>query len=217
MKINEAAAAVGMSGKNLRFYEAEGLLTPRRNSQNGYREYDEAEMDTLHRIKPLRKLGFPLEEIRQMQSGTLTVGDGMRRHLVVLERERENLDAAARLCQELADYPERLEKLDAPALLARMEQMETEGTTFMNRQTRDATRRHSAEAVLSALAMALLMVGVIGLMLWSVHTNPQGAPPLPLLALLLVIPAVVILGVGIALAQRLRELRKNEAAEARDY
>lgn len=87
MKINEVEALVGITRKNIRFYEAEGLLSPRRNSQNGYRDYGETEVEVLRRIKLLRKLGLPLEEIRQMQHGAYTVGDGMRRHLVSLERD----------------------------------------------------------------------------------------------------------------------------------
>ena len=112
MKINEVEALVGITRKNIRFYEAEGLLSPRRNSQNGYRDYGETEVEVLRRIKLLRKLGLPLEEIRQMQHGAYTVGDGMRRHLVSLERERQNLEAAIRFCGTLTDRRERLEELD---------------------------------------------------------------------------------------------------------
>ena len=97
MKINEVEALVGITKKNIRFYEAEGLLAPRRNSDNGYRDYGEAEVDALRRIKLLRKLGVPLEDIRQMLSGAHTVGDRLRCPLVTLVRERQNLDAAARL------------------------------------------------------------------------------------------------------------------------
>ena len=93
LKINEVEALVGITRKNIRFYEAEGLLSPRRNSQNGYRDYGETEVEVLRRIKLLRKLGLPLEEIRQMQHGAYTVGDGMRRHLVSLERERPSASA----------------------------------------------------------------------------------------------------------------------------
>ena len=39
MKINEVEALVGITKKNIRFYEEQGLLKPGRNSQNGYREY----------------------------------------------------------------------------------------------------------------------------------------------------------------------------------
>ena len=120
MKINEVEALVGITRKNIRFYEAEGLLSPRRNSQNGYRDYGNAEVEALRRIKLLRKLGVPLEEIRQMQRSAYTVGDGMRRHLISLERERQNLEAAIRLCGSLTDRRERLEDLDVQALLEEM-------------------------------------------------------------------------------------------------
>ena len=82
VKINEVEALVGITKKNIRFYEEQGLLAPRRNSENGYRDYGEAEVSVLRRIKLMRKLGVSLEEIRQMQAGSLTVADGMRRHLV---------------------------------------------------------------------------------------------------------------------------------------
>ena len=69
MKINEVEALVGITKKNIRFYEAEGLLAPRRNSDNGYRDYGEEDVAVLRRIKLMRKLGLPLEDIRQMLSG----------------------------------------------------------------------------------------------------------------------------------------------------
>ena len=216
MKINEVEALVGITKKNIRFYEAEGLLAPRRNSENGYRDYGEAEVDALRRIKLLRKLGVPLEEIRQMQSGAHTVGDGMRRHLVTLERERQNLDAAARLCGELTDCQERLDTLDADALLERMAEMEQSGTTFQNKQTQDIRVRYVAPVVITVL-MVLLMLGLIWLFLWSFETDPAGAPPLPLLAVFLAGPAIVALGVVAALIQRVREIGRREIDDAKRF
>jgi DNA-binding transcriptional MerR regulator len=216
LKINEVEALVGITKKNIRFYEEAGLLTPRRNSENGYRDYSESDIDTLRRIKLLRKLGVPLEEIRQMQTGLHTIGDGMRRHLVTLEREQENLRSAALLCATLVDSNEKLGTLDAAALLERMEQMEQEGTTFMNKQTQDMKRRYIAP-ITAAIVMAVLMAGIIWLFLWAFKTDPLGAPPLPLLILLIAIPAVVILGVLIALIQRLREIGKSEIDDAKRY
>ena len=217
MKINEVEALVGITKKNIRFYEAEGLLTPRRNSENGYREYGDAEVETLRRIKLLRKLGIPLEEIRQMQGGVHTVGDGMRRHLVTLERDRANLEEAARLCAELADCRERLDALDAQSLLGRMEQMEQEGTTFMDKQKRDTKRRRYVMPVAMAILMTILMAALIWLFLWAFSTDPAGAPPLPLLALFVAIPAVVIVGVLAASVQRIHEIGKGEEEDARKY
>ena len=216
MKINEVEALVGITKKNIRFYEAEGLLCPRRNSDNGYRDYGEAEVEVLRRIKLMRKLGVPLEEIRQMLNGVHTVGDGMRRHLVTLEREQENLRSAAQLCAGLTDCAEKLDALDAAALLERMEQMEQEGTTFMDKQKLDMKRRYAAPVV-AAVVMAVLMAGLIWLFLWAFETDPAGAPPLPLLTLFIAIPAVVALGVIIALVLRIREIKKGEEDDAKQY
>ena len=130
MKINEVEALVGITKKNIRFYEEKGLLSPRRSTENGYRDYGEAEVAILRQIKLMRKLGVPLEEIRRMQAGG-TVADGMRRHLVTLERERHSLEQSIQLCSNLKDREERLDTLDAAALLEEMEQLEQKGTTFM--------------------------------------------------------------------------------------
>ena len=216
LKINEVEALVGITKKNIRFYEAEGLLAPRRNSDNGYRDYGEAEVETLRRIKLLRKLGVPLEDIRQMLSGAHTVGDGMRRHLVTLERERQNLDAAARLCGELADCQERLADLDAAALLEQMAEMEQSGTTFQNKQSQDIRARYVAPVAVTVL-MVLLMLGLIWLFLWAFETDPAGAPPLPLLAVLVAVPAFVALGVIISLVQRIREIGRRELDDAKQF
>ena len=216
MKINEVEALVGITKKNIRFYEAEGLLAPRRNSDNGYRDYGEAEVDALRRIKLLRKLGVPLEEIRRMQSGGHTVGDGMRRHLVTLERERENLEQSIRLCSALTDRQERLEDLDAGAILAEMEAMEQSGTTFQNRQHEDVRVRYVAPVAVTVL-MVLLMLGLMWLFLWAFETDPAGAPPLPLLAVFLVIPALVALGVIVSLVQRIREIGRREIDDAKQF
>lgn len=216
LKINEVEALVGITKKNIRFYEAEGLLAPRRNSDNGYRDYGEAEVETLRRIKLLRKLGVPLEDIRQMLSGAHTVGDGMRRHLVTLERERQNLDAAARLCGELADCQERLADLDAAALLEQMAEMEQSGTTFQNKQHEDVRVRYVAPVAVTVL-MVLLMLGLIWLFLWAFETDPAVAPPLPLLAVFLAIPAIVALGVIVSLVQRIREIGRREIDDARQF
>ena len=216
MKINEVEALVGITKKNIRFYETEGLLAPHRNSENGYRDYGEAEVDALRRIKLLRKLGVPLEEIRRMQSGGHTVGDGMRRHLVTLERERENLEQSIRLCSALTDRQERLEDLDAGAILAEMEAMEQSGTTFQNRQHEDVRVRYVAPVAVTVL-MVLLMLGLMWLFLWAFETDPAGAPPLPLLAVFLVIPALVALGVIVSLVQRIREIGRREIDDARQF
>ena len=214
MKINEVETLVGISKKNIRFYEEEGLLCPQRNSENGYRNYSDADVDTLLKIKALRKLGLPLEEIRSLQQGRLTVADALHRHRITLERESENLRQAQILCSRLEDTATTLSALDAQAVLAEMQQLEQEGTTFMNKQKQDIRKRYVAP-IAWAVVMTLMMAGFIWLFLWAFEADPIGAPPLPLLALLIAMPAAAIFGIGIALVQRLREIGKGEEDDAR--
>ena len=217
MKINEVEALVGITKKNIRFYEEQGLLSPRRNSENGYRDYGQEEVDTLRQIKLLRKLGVPLEEIRRMQAGRITVADGMRRHLVTLEREQRSLEQSMELCRCLKNREERLAELDAGSLLAEMEQMEQAGSTFQDKQYGDVKPIRYAAAVIAALVMTAFMAGVIALMIWGFTVEAAEAPPLPLIVVLVALPAVVILGVLLALIQRLREIQRGEEDDAKNY
>ena len=216
MKINEVEAQVGITKKNIRFYEEQGLLSPRRNSENGYRDYGEAEVAILRRIKLMRKLGVPLEEIRRMQAGG-TVADGMRRHLVTLERERSSLEQSILLCQSLKNREERLDVLDAAALLEEMERLEQTGTTFQDKQKQDAKPVRYAGAVVMALLTTALMAALIVLMVWGFTVDPADAPPLALLLVLVAIPGVIILGVLLALFQRIKEIQKGEEDDAKNY
>lgn len=214
MKINEVEALVGITKKNIRFYEEQGLLSPRRNSENGYRDYGEGEVAVLRQIKLLRKLGVPLEEIRRMQAGG-TVADGMRRHLVTLERERRDLEQSMELCRTLKGREVRLADLDAAALLEEMEGLEREGTTFSNKQRGDVRPVRYVAPVVVTLGMVALMGAVIALMLRILR---EGEPmPLPIAAMFVAFPVVVIGGVLLALYQRVRELGKGEMDDAKRY
>lgn len=64
MKIGELAQQTGVSVRMLRYYEAEGLLTPARTS-NGYRDYGSADRDTVERIKMLGASGMTLPVLQK--------------------------------------------------------------------------------------------------------------------------------------------------------
>ena len=91
MKINEVEAAVGVTKKNIRFYEEEGLISPSREPGNGYRSYSQADVERLRRIKLLRKLDVPLAEIREMLEGQRTLAEGMSQQLERLRSRRADL------------------------------------------------------------------------------------------------------------------------------
>ena len=216
MKINEVEALVGITKKNIRFYEEQGLLSPKRNAENGYRDYGCEEIETLRRIKLLRKLGVPIEEIRQMMSGAHTVGDGMRRHLVTLEREERNLQQSILLCQQMKDMDIPVTSLGAGEILSRMEELERSGATFQNKQTEDVRVRYVAPVIVTVL-MVSLMLGLIMLMVWGFTVSPEDAPPVWLLAVIVMICLAVCVGILLALTQRIREIGKGEIDDAKRY
>jgi DNA-binding transcriptional MerR regulator len=65
MQIGELSKRTAVSVRMLRYYEDEGLLHPRRTS-SGYREYGDAEEQTVRRIRLLGAAGLTLETIRQI-------------------------------------------------------------------------------------------------------------------------------------------------------
>ena len=151
-----------------------------------------------------------------MREGTQTVGDGLRRHLVTLERERRNLDEAVRLCGLLQTYEVPLSELDAEGFLQEVETLERAGTTFHDQQKRDVRTRYVAPVVVTVVFVAL-MAGAIGLFLWAVLTEPEEVPPLPLIAVTIAVPALMIVGVVYALVLRIREIGKGEIDDAKRY
>ena len=107
MTIKEIEERTGMDRANIRFYEKEGLLFPQRLA-NGYRDYTEHDVDILLRVKLLRSLHVPLDEIRALQSGEKTLSAAIQMHLHTLESEAVAVAAAENVCRTMqhdhADY-----------------------------------------------------------------------------------------------------------------
>lgn len=66
MNISQAASATGLSSKTIRFYEQQGVIPPAARAANGYRYYDEQQLQRLRFIKRARDMGFSLDESREL-------------------------------------------------------------------------------------------------------------------------------------------------------
>lgn len=216
MKINEVEALAGIAKKNIRFYEEQGLISPRRNPENGYRDYGDEDVLVLRRIRLLRKLDVPIDEIRLMLSGSHTVGDGMRRHLISLERQQRNLQQAMELCQELAYQDIPISQLDTESLLTRMETLEQAGTSFHDVAAQDIRTRYIAPVVVTTIVVTV-MIALSALLLWAFSLDPEQAPPIWFVAVILGLFIAVGVGCVTALAQRIREIQKGEIDDAKKY
>ncbi|MCI6055541.1 MerR family transcriptional regulator [Dysosmobacter sp.] len=124
MTSKEIELRSGVPRANIRYYEAEGLLSPQR-AKNGYREYSEKDLETLEKIKLLRRLGVSVEELRQLRQGTEDLSDVLDRRLAELGGEQASLERVRQVCGavrsagvgfDALDAGKYLRDLDAPAL-----------------------------------------------------------------------------------------------------
>src|SRR6266700_6312605 len=64
--IGEVASRSGVSRKALRLYERSGILPPSRRTTAGYRVYGPETLSTLAFVAQARRLGFHLDEIKEV-------------------------------------------------------------------------------------------------------------------------------------------------------
>lgn len=213
MKINQVEQTVGITKKNIRFYEEQGLVHPSHNPQNGYRDYSEEDIAILLKIKLLRKLSIPIDEIRKMQEHRLSLSDCMMRHMIYLDHETKNLALIKEMCGELSQREESLHSLDASDYLIKMQQLEEGGTRFMDIGKNDRKKKKYGP-LLAAIVMILLMIALILIFIWGESVDPI---PLGLLLFFIAIPVTVIIGVLLALRERFKEIEGGEENEAAKY
>ena len=103
MKMKEAEARTGLDRKNIRYYESEELLAPRRTEGNRYRDYSEEDIQRLLEIRFLRQLGIPIRDIRGYFEGRLSVSDLMRMRLDRIDGEMSQLKKLEQICSRLEE------------------------------------------------------------------------------------------------------------------
>ncbi len=93
LTIRQCAKLAGVTVRTLHHYDQIGLLKPARQSENGYRLYDEQDLLLLQQILFYRELGLELREIKDI---LITPGfsplAALRQHRQVLKARSERLD-----------------------------------------------------------------------------------------------------------------------------
>lgn len=120
MTICEIEALSGMTRANIRYYEAEGLITPRR-AENGYRDYSQADADTLLRIKLLRALGLTIEQLKTLACGEAALDAVLAERLQAMQQEQHALGRAEQVAEQLRQAKVDYQTLDAERYLAELE------------------------------------------------------------------------------------------------
>ena len=214
MKINQVEELVGITKKNIRFYEEQGLLNPDRNPENGYREYSLDDVKCLLKIKLLRKIDVPIEEIRKLERGNVSFEECMQTQRDRLESEKSNVELMIGLCSKLESEVKDYDLIDAQVYLDELHKLEKGGAVFMDLTKNDVKNRSTAVAIVAALcSIALIVLPAVAALVAFVH-DPI---PNPVLIVLIVIPSIFIILIVTVLLQRIKEIRKGEAYEARKY
>ena len=213
MKIKQVEELVGITRKNIRFYEDQGLLNVER-AENGYREYHQEDVIRLQEIKLFRKMDISIEEMKLLFEKKKSLQICLEQHLKELEHRKEGLLKMQDMCERLILEHRSLESLNAEDCLEEIEQMEKEGAKFMNVNKTDVHKKKRTGAIIGAAVMTVLMLVTIIIVFWA---NAQDPIPLGLLLLIMGIPAVIIAGTLIALAGRMKEIEGGEEDEASKY
>lgn len=123
LTVGELAKRSGLTVRTLHHYDAIGLLVPSLRSAAGYRLYDRANIERLHRIQALRQLGLPLADIGTALSGPQApLAEVIDRQIAQLDHEIAN---ASRLRRQLGRLRAQLDTGQAPDLADWLETLET--------------------------------------------------------------------------------------------
>ncbi len=114
-RIQEVAAALGLTTRTIRYYEEIGLLRPAARSGGDYRLYDEDDVERLQFIKDLRdEAGFSLAEISRMledEAARTRNRDRFRASSDQAERQAIVDDALDRVDRQISSLEAKAERL----------------------------------------------------------------------------------------------------------
>ena len=213
MKINQVEELVGITKKNIRFYEDQGLVEPDRNPENGYRDYSLKDVERLRKIKLLRMVDVSCEDIRRLIQGSLSLKECMESNSVRLTHKQRDIGHMKDMCEQIASENAKFEDMNAGEYLEHMKEQEKGGVQFMDVKKSDVKVRRTG-AVLAAIAGILVMMGWMsaGVVGFFTEDMPVGA-----LIFMVLFPAIVIISIIYVLVQRMKELKGGELDEAGKY
>ncbi len=213
MRIKEVEELVGITKKNIRFYEKEGLLHPDREIENSYRDYTEEDVERLRTIKLLRKLDMPLSEISDVLEGRIALKEALHLHTLLLEEQRNNIMCAQRLCRMISEDGAEIGALDSAHYLAEMDRMEQNAPVFVNVGRKDTIRKYRETVIVCVVIVAILAA----LAAFLLYMNSTAPAPKGVFIYFLVIIAIVVAGTVAALISRIKEIKGGEENDLDNY
>ncbi|XQW83849.1 MerR family transcriptional regulator [Thalassotalea piscium] len=112
MKVTEFAKSMNTTPDTVRYYTRIGLLTPKKNLENGFKVFGKREHNRLKFILSARKLDFSIDEITNIltesdkgHSACPLVRDIVKQRLIATEKQfQETLALRSRLQKAISDW-----------------------------------------------------------------------------------------------------------------
>lgn len=214
MQIHEVGTKVGLTKKSIRYYEEEGLLNPKRNSFNDYRDYTEEDINTLKLIKFLRNLNVPVSDIKKLKNNELSLEVCMRDRISKISDEEQNLEKIKNMCLEIKDNKDSFENIDITKYSLAMNILNKEGFTM-----KDVSKSHKKKilgVVLSSISFSTIFIFLIGIISYFNFTESEHLPFLIYLFFMIILGSPV-LSIIVNLVKRIKEIKGGEEDEASKY
>lgn len=214
MKINEVESQVGITKKNIRFYEEQGLLHPERDQSNGYRNYSEEDVHILKTIKMLRMMDISIEEIRQLLNGDKTFQEILEVQRNRLAEKEAAITRNKNLCEQMIRNRVDFRDEAFAVYLTQGNQMEKEGHAMVDVRKKDQRQKSLASIV--AGSVVILFIGIfLGIFWWGTRQDPE--IPVWVTLLVTISAGLPVVGILVALVLRLKEIKGGEENEASKY
>ncbi|MCI9233881.1 MAG: MerR family transcriptional regulator [Bacilli bacterium] len=214
MLINEVEHIVGISKKSIRYYEENGLLTPKRNQENDYRIYSEKEIEKLKLIKFLRELNVSIRELKQLESGNLTLQECMEERIRQIEREEKNYQKIKSMCASISASVDTYKTIEIEEYFKTMNVLNKEGFTMRDIKTNKTKK--IIGAIISSFLFGIFFLFLIGMVTYFQWAEPKSMPWL-IYAFIVLILGIPLLGIIINLISRIKEINGGEEDEASKY
>ncbi len=108
MTIKEVEQMTGLTRSNIRFYEKEKLICPKRNENNGYREYSNEDVESIKKIAYLRTLGISIEDILKLLNKDADLYTVVKKQRRILEKQISELQSAKVLCERMLSSKDKI-------------------------------------------------------------------------------------------------------------
>lgn len=214
MFIHEVEHIVGLSKKSIRYYEENGLLSPSRNQENDYRVYSKKDVEKLKVIKFLRELDVPIQDLKRLNDGTLTLQECMKDRIQKIEKEEEIYLKIKEMCLEISKSNESYQSIDITKYFLEVNKLNKEGFTMRNLKT--SKRKKIVGAILSSFLFGLFFLFFVGMITYFQMVEADKMPWV-LYWFLMVLFAFPVIGIVYNLIVRMKEIKGGEEDEASKY